>query len=212
VADISVVCFDVGGVLTSSVAPAFLAQAQAAGLDPHAVKAVMWAAFAAEGDDDHPAHRLERGEIPLEEFFASVGEFEPVARILMDPASAHFVPRLFTPSEPMHALVREIAAAGLRTAIISNVATEWMSYWDAVLPVGHQWDALFHSCDVGLRKPNHNLYRHAMDHLGVEPGEVLYLDDFPAMAQAGRDIGFSVVEVHEHEPAVAEARAILGFT
>jgi len=211
-AAIRAVCFDVGGVMTRSVGAVFVRQAAAAGLEPSAAKSAMWATFASEGDSDEPAHRLERGEITLEQFFALLGPLEPTARVLMDPASEYFVPSSFEAHPGMHEFAADARAMGLKTALISNVVAEWEPCWDAVVPPLELFDTVVYSCQVGLRKPNPAIYRMAMERLGVQPYETLFLDDFPAMVDAARSLGMVVVHVQDHDTAIAEARGHLGVT
>lgn len=198
--------------MTRSVGAVFVRQAAAAGLEPSTVKAAMWATFASEGDSDEPAHRLERGEITLDEFFALLGPLEPTARVLMDPASDYFVPAAFEPHEGMHDFAREVSEMGLMTALISNVVDEWEPCWDAVVPPLELFDAVVYSCQVGLRKPNPAIYRLAMECLGVEPQETLFLDDFPAMVDAARALGMVVVHVEDHDAAIVEARRLISLS
>ena len=45
----------------------------------------------------------------------------------------------------------------------------------------------------------------------MELSEILYLDDFAANAVAARRAGMTVVDVHDHDTAIAEARSLLGW-
>jgi putative hydrolase of the HAD superfamily len=210
VSKIKAVCFDVGGVLTHPIRPVFVARAMEAGLDPHSVAGVF-GSFSSAEDAEEPAHKLERGEITVEEFIDTLGDAGPAARHLMHHESPYFVPEGFTPHEGMHAFVREVKAHGYKTALITNSVVEWKPWWDRVIPEPETFDAIVHSCEVGLRKPGLGIFRLTAELLGVEPDEILFLDDFPAMAAAGREAGMVVIDVHDHDQAIAEARALLGF-
>ena len=55
--------------------------------------------------------------------------------------------------------------------------------------------------DVTRGKPDPQIYRLAAERFGVEPGELLVLEDSPAGVEAGRAAGAVVVAVpHEHSP------------
>jgi putative hydrolase of the HAD superfamily len=207
---IRAVLFDVAGVLTAPIGPAFATQAQRAGLDLLELQGSALAAFAAPGDSDLPAHRIERGEISLAEFLDGLDPADRASRLLMDPASPYFVPTEFGPSEAMHAFVREVRASGRRTAVVSNVVHEWVPWWEATIPVD-EFDTVVYSCSVGLRKPNPAIYYHALVQLGVEPHEALFLDDFEAMVTGARSIGMHAVHVQDQAAAITEARAVLGL-
>ena len=206
---IRAVCFDIAGVLTAPIGPAFLAQAQAAGLDLLDLQNSALAALSLPGDGDLPANRLERGEISLGEFFDSVHPDDRATRVLFDPASKHFVPAFFEPSSAMHGFARELHAEGYRLAVISNGVHEWVPFWEAMIPGPDLFDVVVHSCKVGHRKPNPAIYYHALVQLGLEPEQTLFLDDFEAMVEGARSIGMHAVHVTEHADAVAEARALL---
>jgi len=208
---IKAVCFDVAGVMTQPIGTAFMQQINAAGLQITDLANSSLMSFSVAGDGDVPAHRLERGELTLEEFFALLSPSDRASRPLMDPASRYFVPGVFEPHDGMHAFVREVRDAGLRTALITNSVAEWVPWWDRLLPAGVQFDETVHSCRVGLRKPNAAIYYHALVRLGVEPGEALYLDDFEAMVEGAREVGMGAVHVIDHDRAIAEARTLLGL-
>ena len=208
---IRAVCFDVAGVLTESIGMAFVAQTQRAGLDLLDLQRSALSAFASPGDGDLPAHRLERGEISLEEFLAGLDPADRASRVLMDPASKYFVPDHFAPSEAMHGFVAELRGLGYRTAVISNSVTEWVPWWNKVIPPADQFDSIVYSCSVGLRKPNPAIYYQALIALGVEPQEALFLDDFEAMVEGARAIGMQAVHVVDHARAITEARGLLGL-
>lgn len=207
---IKAVCFDVAGVLTAPIGPPFAAKAQAAGIDLLELQSSALVAFAAPGDSDLPAHRIERGEITLEEFLGGLDPNDRASRLLMDPASKYFVPPAFEGHAGMHALVRDVRASGRGTAVISNVVHEWVPWWESTIPLD-LFDAVVYSCAVGLRKPNPAIFYHALVQLGVEPHEALFLDDFEAMVQGAREIGMHAVHVLDHDTAIAEARALLGL-
>jgi len=205
------VLFDVGGVLTVPLIEVFLERITAAGVDLATVGPVLLSAFASDGDghSDHAAHRLERGEITLEAFFETLGPDADAVRTLLDPASPFYGPGALRAHPGMHALAAEAARAGLAVGILSNTVREWQPAWDAVVPA--DVDVAVWSWDVGLRKPDPAVYRLALDRLGVAAGRTLYLDDFPAMAAAGRALGLSTVEVADHDDAIAQARRLLGW-
>lgn len=206
---IRAVCFDIAGVLTRPIGPAFVAQTVAAGLDVLDLQNSALVALSMPGDSDLPANRLERGEISLAEFFDTVHPGDRATRVLFDPVSPHFVPAFFEPSEPMHAFVDDLVADGYRLGVISNGVHEWVPWWEAMIPLRDRFDVVVHSCQVGLRKPNPAIYYHALVQLGVEPHEALFLDDFDAMVDGARSIGMHVVHVTDHDAAIAEARFLL---
>lgn len=202
------VCFDVGGVLTEPLAPTFLRLAAESALDLSAVGPVLLSMFASADDTDLPGHRLERGEITLQEFYAELGEVGPLSKVLFDPSSPHFAIPHLVPSVRMHEFLAEVRAR-LPVAVVSNVVEEWLPWWQQVLPPAELDVELVLSCEVGLRKPNPAIYHLAAARLGFPPEQVLFLDDFPAMVDAARRVGMHAVHVADHAAAITAARTVL---
>jgi putative hydrolase of the HAD superfamily len=125
--------------------------------------------------------------------------------------SPHFVPASFEPHAGMFEFVAEVHAGGYKTGLITNSVAEWRPSWDRIIPHPEQFDVILHSYEVGLRKPDTAIYHLAAERLGVDIAEILYLDDFPANAVAGRRAGMTVVDVQDHATAIAEARSLLGW-
>jgi putative hydrolase of the HAD superfamily len=206
------VLFDVGGVLSVPLVEVFLERITAARVDLAVVGPPLLAAFASDGDgaSDHPAHRLERGEITLEAFFDALGPDGDSVRVLLDPSSPHFGPGGLRPHAGMHALAADARAAGMAVGVLSNTVREWQPAWDAVVPTGT--DAAIWSWAVGMRKPDPEIYRLAYRALDVAPERVLFLDDFPTMADAARTVGMTALDVTDHDTAIARARTLLGWS
>jgi putative hydrolase of the HAD superfamily len=58
------------------------------------------------------------------------------------------------------------------------------------LRVVQDWVA---SCNVGLRKPDPQIYFLALERAGILPRQAVYVDDRPEMVEAGRSIGLTAV-------------------
>ncbi|MEM7285351.1 MAG: HAD family phosphatase [Actinomycetota bacterium] len=209
---IRAVLFDAAGVLTAPFSVELVGHALDAGADPHVLLDVLYPIFAHAGDGESAGNRLERGEITLEEFFASLGEHEqPHVRMVIDPASPTFFGDAWAPGLEMQAFVREVSEAGFMTAMVSNIVTEWIPVWERVVPLDLPFDHRVYSCVIGARKPEPAIYDHALDALGVGPSEALFLDDFEAMVDGARAMGMHAVHVEDPAAAIAEAREILGM-
>jgi putative hydrolase of the HAD superfamily len=87
---------------------------------------------------------------------------------------------------------RDLRAAGLRTAILSNMPAPVRDYilGCAWLP---DFDARVFSCEAGLCKPEPEIYRNCLDKLGVQPSEVLFLDDREPNIRAAKALGMHAV-------------------
>jgi putative hydrolase of the HAD superfamily len=98
---------------------------------------------------------------------------------------------------------REVRAAGLRTAILSNMPTPVRDYVVrcAWLP---QFDSLTFSCEVGVCKPEPEIYQDCLNKLGLEPSEVLFLDDRESNVRAAEALGWNAVLFTDSAQAAGE--------
>lgn len=92
-------------------------------------------------------------------------------------------------NEEMLAWVVALQNAGFRTAILSNMVWEILGY----MRQEFGWLAHFHhhtwSCELGIGKPNPEIYLHTCKELGVLPQETLFLDDKPENIAAAEKVG-----------------------
>ncbi len=84
---------------------------------------------------------------------------------------------------------RDLRTAGLRTSILSNLPRtlgERLRSEPGFL--GH-FDQVTFSYELGFIKPEAPIYQHAIEGLGVEPAEALFLDDRPENVEGARAAG-----------------------
>ena len=208
---IKAVVFDVGGVLTSPLRETFEKIAAGGVVDLAKVGPQFRDTFMVGHDGDLPSHRLERGEISMDEFVATLGEARDAVWSLMHPDSPHSLFMHVTPHAGMHRLVDDARAAGYKTGIVSNIFTEYIPRWDEITNHVGRFDSVVYSCSAGVRKPNKAIFDIALAELSLDPHEVLFIDDTADMVAAARNYGFLAVEVTEHDSAIAEARRLLAI-
>ena len=82
----------------------------------------------------------------------------------------------------------QLRAAGLRTAILSNMPLPVRQHLDSVdwLP---EFDQRTFSCDVRLAKPGREIYELCLNGLGVKPSTALFLDDRAENTRAAETLG-----------------------
>ena len=87
---------------------------------------------------------------------------------------------------------RALHAAGLRTAILSNMPAPVRDYITLC-----RWLPPFHhrtfSCDVRSAKPAPEIFEHSIAGLGAPPSETLFLDDRPENIRAAEALGLRAV-------------------
>lgn len=156
----------------------------------------------------NPIHALERGEMAIPDFeqrFAEALQTEDGPQL----RSEGLVQRMFTYLEhapAMNALVRRAHKSGIRTALLSNS-------WGNTYP-REGWDEMFDevviSGEVGLRKPDADIYRLVCDRLGLRPDECVFVDDLVANVAAAVALGFVGVHHTSYETTAGELQVLFG--
>ena len=73
------------------------------------------------------------------------------------------------------------------------------------LAIFDQWVA---SCEVGMRKPEPEIYAFAVKQAGVRPQAAIYIDDRPELVEAGRSAGLKAIRFENGEQLIREFRAL----
>ncbi|HMN58752.1 MAG TPA: HAD family phosphatase [Anaerolinea sp.] len=72
------------------------------------------------------------------------------------------------------------------------------------------FDAVISSAAVGFRKPDPHIYQAAIDALGVQASEAVFVDDFEQNVAAARDFGLHAVHFTGADQVVLELHSLLG--
>lgn len=198
---------DYGGVLTASVGSSFRAFEREEGLPKGTILALLQAAY--EADQDHnPIAQYERGEIERDTFEEAL--VAALARHGHAVRRDRIVARLFAgmaPAGRIWDLVDAARTAGVRTGLLSN---SWgvETYPRERLAV---FDAVVISGEVGLRKPDPEIYRHAAERLDLDPGAIAFVDDLDRNVEAARRVGMFGVLHRDDDETVAVVSRFLGL-
>jgi putative hydrolase of the HAD superfamily len=192
---------DFGGVLTTDVFESFRSFCVAEGLEPGAVKRL----FREDARAVAELRRLETGEASEEEFAAAFGPLLGIER------TEGLVDRLFARIEPDQAMieaVRSARRAGVRTGLVSNS-------WGAGRYDRDSFDELFDgvviSGEVGLHKPQPEIFRLAAGRLGLAPEECVFVDDLRENCEGAEAVGMATVLHRGAEGTLAVLQRLLGL-
>jgi len=188
---------DFGGVLTTNIWSSFDAFCSSEGLDRGTVREL----FRGDGEALALLRRLERGAVTDEEFERDFG-----AMLGVEPGG--LIERLFAGLGPDEAMIEAVEAAraqGIRTGLISN---SWGTgiYERAPLDI---FDASVISGDVGLHKPQPEIFHLGAERLGVEPGCCVFVDDLRENVEGAEAVGMHGVLHRETDETIARLRELL---
>ncbi len=202
---IKAVLFDFGGVVTSSPFDAFTAYEEANGLPVGLVRDIN-----ATNPDDNAWAKLERSDVDTDGF-AELFEAEAAerghrvdGRAILGLLSGEVRP-------VMVEAIRRIKDAGYLTACLTN---NFRSRGDAdsrpeTADVMGMFDHVTESSLVGIRKPEPEFYRRALDALGIDASEAVFLDDLGINLKPARAMGMTTIKVLDPTQALTDLSEVL---
>jgi len=198
---------DYGGVLTTSLSEAMTAWMATERVPAELFGAVM-REWLADGVGTSPAHDLETGRMKAAEFERLLAE-----RLRADdgpgPAADGLLTRMFAAfraAPGMYGVLRNARRHGLRTALLSN---SWGMEYDR-----EGWDELFDavviSGEVGLRKPEPEIFLITAQRLGLPPQQCVFVDDLAVNVRGAAKVGMVGVHHTSVESTIDELEALFG--
>lgn len=181
---------DFGGVLTTPLSDAMVRFSDELGIELQDLVRVALAAYS--GEEDALVTDFEMGKISEDAFSI---EF---AKRLHEATGVEVVPeklvdRIFSgleAEEDMFHAVIEARRAGYKTALLSNS-------WGVGLYPMHRFPEMFDvvviSGEVGMRKPDRDIFDHTVAELGVAADRCVFVDDHPGHLATAQELGMTTV-------------------
>jgi putative hydrolase of the HAD superfamily len=191
---------DYGGVLTTNVFDSFRDFCVAEGLDRDAVRRL----FREEPRALELVRGLETGALGEDEFGERFGE------LLEIEDRTGLVERMFggvRPDEEMLAALRRARAAGVRTGLVSNSMGAGR-YDRSAFP--ELFDGVVISGEVGMHKPQPEIFLLGAERAGVDPGDCVFVDDLRQNCEGAEAIGMTAVLHRGAEHTLPELERLLG--
>jgi putative hydrolase of the HAD superfamily len=195
---------DFGGVLTTNVFESFRAFCRDEGIDPERIKAL----FRSSPEALATVRALEKGEVSEHEFaerFGELLELDPVRRPgLVDRMFGHI-----QPDEAMVDALRRARGQGVRTGLISNSMGAGR-YDRSTFP--ELFDGVVISGDVGMHKPQPEIFVLGAERAGVAPEECVFVDDLRENCEGAEAVGMTSVLHRGAETTLPRLEELLGVS
>ena len=191
---------DFGGVLTTNIWDSFDAFCRDEGLPEGAVRR----AFRDDPEALADLRLLETGEITDAEFAARFGPRLGVEQ------TRGLIERMFGGLGPQHEVidaVRRLRGAGVRTGLISN---SWGTGIYEPRLLDELFDAVVISGEVGLHKPQPEIFRLGAERLGVEPEACVFVDDLRENVAGAEAVGMTAILHRDPKATVAKLEELFG--
>jgi putative hydrolase of the HAD superfamily len=191
---------DFGGVLTTNVFDSFRAFCRAEGLDAEAFLQLL------REDPDAVAdlRRVETGQLDEGEFGRRIGGRLGLA------STDGLVDRLFAGIEPdnaMVAAVRRARASGVRTGLVSNSMGAGRYDRDTFPEL---FDGVVISGEVGLHKPQPEIFELGAERIGVPAADCVFVDDLRENCEGAEAVGMTAVLHRGAATTLPELERLLG--
>ena len=213
---INAVLFDFGGVILTSPFEAFNAYERDNDLPLDLIRTIN-----TTNPDNNAWAKLERSDVSASEFAAL---FEQEAAALGHRLDGSAILGLLSGDlrpEMVEAL-RRIGEAGFKTACLTN---NFVAHDDrgsgvdsadperavALREVMGLFDAVVESARVGIRKPEVRFYEIALEALGIEASEAVFLDDLGINLKPARAMGMTTIKVASADQALTELEEVIGL-
>jgi len=193
---IKVALFDFGGVLTESGKSGFVNSTIAAlyGADPEKFDIGEW------------HYKLRRGKGDPDELFAELNKKygNQVTKEMFVESAQHE----FKPSQAVYDLAKRLRNKGIRTGILSNIfamnaeVLRRKGWYDG-------FDPIILSCEEGYAKPDKEFYQIAINRVGIDPHEIVFVDDQDKCIGPAQELGMYTVKAVGPEQIVQDVTEIV---
>ena len=197
---------DWGGVLTMPIHTAIGSWLKITGVDRQHYGAVLGRWVQPSPGVVSPIHQLERGELAVEEFeqLLSAALAQEGSAVEAQGLVSTMLADLSIYEDSMTSLVTRAHAAGVRTGLLSNSwgdgydRSDWHEMFDAVVISG----------EVGMRKPEPQIFDLALDRIGLPAGECVFIDDMPQNIAAAAEAGLVGIVHRTFDETARELEAL----
>jgi putative hydrolase of the HAD superfamily len=111
-------------------------------------------------------------------------------------------------------LIRFIRArkTAIKMGLLSNGWSSTRRFIDERWDIADIFDDMIISAEVGLAKPDRRIYQLALDRLGVEAEQTIFIDDFDENIQGARELGIHGIHFQDPQIVMEELKDLLDFT
>jgi epoxide hydrolase-like predicted phosphatase len=198
---------DFGGVLTTPLQDSFVMFAETLGIELQDLVRVALKAYT--GDTDPLVVAFETGTIEDDEFALEFAQrLAQETGVEVDPE--RLVERMFGGMRLEEGMFDALAAAkkaGFKTALLSN---SWGLSGYPRERLAAVMDVVVISAEVGMRKPDPEIFALTTGKLGVAPEVCVVVDDHPGHLKAANEAGMATVLHREPAQSIAELETLLG--
>ncbi|MFI5212469.1 MAG: HAD-IA family hydrolase [Candidatus Saccharimonadales bacterium] len=196
---VKVILFDWGGVLSSGGTPDEMSirLEGALTMSRHAIRLFITPLLA----------KLKRGQLSIDEFWTEL-ELHTARKIPFSSRDVWASLEELRPNSELQSFTNSLLAEGYIVGILSNV---FPNTEKIIHEAGwyEPYNPLFLSSRLGMAKPDQEIYTHVCTSLGVQPQEILFIDDQQRCLDTAKVIGMRVVLARHPHQIINDIRKVL---
>ncbi len=98
-----------------------------------------------------------------------------------------------------------------RTGMITNAWPDIRHWIENEWKIANAFDHILISAEVGITKPDPEIYALSLQSLNVQPDEAIFIDDFIENIEGAKAVGMHVIQFQNHEQVKVELKETLGI-
>ena len=114
------------------------------------------------------------------------------------------------PNTEFHEFLNEMRASGIKTAVLSNTIAIYRDIQQKLGISGKNgFSPIIYSWQVGMLKPNKEIYEFALEGLKAKPDEVIFIDDKIGHLDGAQEVGMRTILFDDTFSAISQIRSIV---
>jgi len=135
---------------------------------------------------------FEKGLITPQDFFSNLRR----TLCLENLDYSEFVPiwnEIFTENKDVSNIIQILKENNFKIILITNVNKLHLDYVKSTFKILNKIDKIIASCEVGIRKPEPQIYQLVQKIADKKASDLIYIDDLVELTEAAKGLGFSVI-------------------
>lgn len=105
--------------------------------------------------------------------------------------------------------IRDLKQKKYKIGILSNVSDDWITRVLLTEQEVELFDAMVFSYQIGTAKPDHKIFKIALNRLGIEPTEAIFVDDVDRYCQAAEALGMQTILYKDFQQVMVNFNKLL---
>lgn len=100
----------------------------------------------------------------------------------------------FTEIKGTRKIIEDLRQKGYKLGLLSNHAREWVEYCETTYKYHHLFHKVVYSYEIGVSKPNKDIFLNILKKLKVKPEACLFIDDYIKNIETAKELGIQAIQ------------------